>query len=345
MKALRFYGVKDVRLDEVPVPSIGADEVLVRVAACAICGTDLRTLRYGHTRIKEPRIIGHEFSGIIVEVGSGVKDFRVGERVMVVPGIACGSCYYCRHGWENLCQHRKIIGFDLDGGFAEYVRIPAEAVEQGNIKKLPEDFSLEAGCLIEPFTAVYNAQELVHIKLGDTVGVIGAGPVGIMHFLQAKARGAGLVGIIEVLDERLQKAKGFGPDFVVNSRNTDVMAYIKELTNGLGLDVVIVACSSAEAQRQALELVRPGGKVSFFAGLPHSMNANPINTNLIHYKQLYVLGANGSGANQYDATINFLARSTLPLASLITYEVSLEDALEGFGKAEKATELKIVIKP
>lgn len=186
MKALVFHGPQQVRVEEVPVPTIADNEVLVKVDACSICGTDVRTYKFGHTRIKGRRITGHEFAGVIAKVGSQVQGLAEGDEVMVVPGINCGTCEFCRAGLENLCQHRTIIGFDYDGAFAEYVRIPAQAVAMGNVKKLPKNVPFKAGALVEPFTAVYNGQTLLNIKPGDRVAIIGAGPIGVMHLLQAR---------------------------------------------------------------------------------------------------------------------------------------------------------------
>ncbi|MCG0238596.1 MAG: zinc-dependent dehydrogenase [Firmicutes bacterium] len=344
MQALVFYRPGEMRVEEVPVPEIGPDEILVRVHACSICGTDLRTFKAGHTRIKGRRVLGHEFSGVVARVGAAVEGFAEGDRVMVVPGISCGMCAYCRQGLENLCLHRTIIGFDYDGAFAEYVRIPAAAIRLGNVRKLPDPFDLTAAALVEPFTAVYNGQRLLNIRPGETVGIIGAGPIGVMHLLQARAQGAALVGFIEISEGRIQEARRFRPDFVINSRQEDPVERVRQLT-GLGLDVVIVAAGSAEAQRLALEIARPAGRVSFFAGLPHDRPEAVLNTNLLHYKQLAVFGANGSGPNQYDTTLRWLASGAIDLRPLITTELPLAEVHAGFDRVARGEGLKVVIRP
>ncbi|QUL98955.1 MAG: zinc-binding dehydrogenase [Candidatus Fermentithermobacillus carboniphilus] len=264
---------------------------------------------------------------------------------MVVPGISCGKCQFCREGYENLCVNRKIIGFDYDGAFAEYVRIPEEAVSFGNVKKVSSSLELTSACLVEPFTAVYNGQNLLNIGPGDVVGIIGAGPIGIMHLLQARARGAALTGLIEISSQRLAEAKRFNPDFLIDSSNEDPLPRVQEMTAGLGFDVVIVACAVAAAQRQALELARPGGRVSFFAGLPHDKPDALLNTNYIHYKQLAVFGANGSGPNQYGKVLRFLESGRVNLRPVVTAEIPLEEAIRGFEMVMKGEGLKVVVHP
>ncbi len=344
MKAAVFYEPGKIQIEEVPVPTITDGEVLIKVYACSICGTDIRTYKSGHRHIKGRRIIGHEFGGIVAKVGPGVSGLAEGDRVMVVPGIHCGECEFCRQGLENLCQHRTIIGFDYDGAFAEYVRVPAHAVRMGNVKKLPDNLELRVASLVEPFTAVYNGQKLLNIRPGDRVGILGAGPIGIMHLLQARAQGAALVGLIDVNGRRLDEAKRFSPDFTIDSSQQDPVEEVRRLT-GLGLDVVIVAAASPAAQRQALELARPSGRVSFFAGLPHDKPEATLNTNLIHYRQLAVYGANGSGANQYDAVLRWLSTGRIDLGPVITAELSLNDLLRGYEMVMNGQGLKVVIRP
>jgi len=345
MKALVFRGVREMEVEDVPIPTISDNEVLVKVDSCAICGTDIRTFNYGHPKIKEARILGHEFSGIVAEIGKNVSGFTIGGKVMVVPGIPCGKCYFCQHGLQNLCDYRKIIGFDFDGGFAEYVKIPSIAVEAGNIKLLPSNLSLKEVALIEPFTAVYNGQNQLDIRIGTTVAIIGAGPIGLMHALQARFRGASKIALFDISEERVGLASGFDVDFVINSKREDIVQKSLELTNGRGFDVVIVSCVSSSAQAQALQIARKGGKVLYFAGLPHGKSVIELDTNLIHYKQLTVFGSNGSGSNQYEDTINFLATGKINLSKLITTELSIKDALKGFELAQTSSALKIVIHP
>lgn len=345
MKALVLKGLREAQVEDVPVPGIGRGEVLIRVDSCAICGTDLRTYRSGHSRINGPRVTGHEFSGTVAQVGEQAAGYREGDRVIVVPGIPCRHCSFCRQGLENLCDHRVIIGFDFDGGFAEYVKVPEPAVSMGNIKAVPDGLTLREACLVEPFTAVSNGQALLELPLGASVGIVGAGPIGIMHALLARFRGARQIAVFDISAERCRKAGEFPVDAVIQSGLEDPVQAALELTRGRGFDAVVVACVSGVAQAQALKMVRKAGRVSFFAGLPHDASGVELDTNLIHYKQLGVFGANGSGPNQFEATLGFLGSRQLDLSALITAEFALDDAVAGFAAAQSAAGLKTIIRP
>lgn len=345
MRALVFKGINDISLMDIPRPEITSEEILVKVDSCAICGTDIRTYRSGHTKIKGSRILGHEFSGTIEEVGSNIDDYSVGDKVIVVPGIPCGECYYCQNGMQNLCDDRMIIGFDFDGAFAEYVKIPAAAVKMGNVKLIPKGLSLRTACLIEPFTAIYNGQNLLNISIGSNVAIIGGGPIGLMHSIQARYRGASKIALFDISNDRCSMAKKFDIDFIINSGINDPVEATKGITHGRGFDVVIVSCGSGIAQAQALEMVRKNGRVSFFAGLPHNNSVMQLDTNLIHYKQIGVFGANGSGPNEYEATIDFLGHGKVDLSDIISTDLPLEDALKGFETVQTASALKVVIHP
>ncbi|WP_162523582.1 zinc-dependent dehydrogenase [Calorimonas adulescens] len=345
MKALVFKGINEMSVMDVPKPEIAENEILIKVDSCSICGTDVRTYKSGHTRIKGERILGHEFSGTVAEVGKDISGYNIGDRVIVVPGIPCGKCYYCQHGMQNLCDNRKIIGFDFDGAFAEYVKVPAIAIEMGNVKRIPDSLSLRNACLIEPFTAIYNGQNLLNISIGSSVAIIGGGPIGLMHSLQARYRGASKIALFDLSEDRCKMAERFDIDFIVNSGTKDPIEEADKITNGRGFDVVIVSCGSGIAQLQALQMVRKNGRVSFFAGLPHNNSIIQLDTNLIHYKQIGVFGANGSGPNEYEATIDFLGSGRINISDIISTELSIENALKGFEIVQTASALKVVIHP
>lgn len=345
MKALMLKGYSDAEVVDVPIPEIGDEDVLIKVDSCAICGTDIRTYKFGHTRIKGPRITGHEFSGTIAKIGNSVKKYKEGDRVIVVPGISCMQCYYCQNGLENLCENRLIIGFDYDGGFAEYVRIPALAVKMGNIKKISDKLSFKEACLIEPFTAVYNGQNLLDIGIGSSVAIIGGGPIGLMHSIQARYRGASKIALFDLSEQRCELASKFDISYVINSKENDAIQKTMEITDGHGFDVVIVCCVSGAAQAQALMMARKNGRVSFFAGLPKGKSEVTIDSNLIHYKQLGVFGANGSGPNEFEATINFLDSGAVDLSKVISTELPLKDVLKGFEIVQSASALKVIVHP
>ena len=237
MKAAVFYGPGDIRVEDKPKPDIGDNDILIKIEACAICGTDLRIFRSGHRGVKPPQIIGHENAGIIFEMGKNVKNFKVGDRVTIDPIVSCGYCYYCRKGLTNLCSTFKetaeAFGYYYPGGFAEYMAIPAKAIKRGNIIPIPESMSFEEAALAEPMGCALNGELLARIGAGDTVLIVGAGPVGVMHANLAKILGAAKIIISELEDNRLKVAKEMeAADYYINPAREDLkklLAHTKDL--------------------------------------------------------------------------------------------------------------------
>jgi len=263
MKALRLYGVRDIRLIEAPEPQASEGEVVVRVGGCGICGTDLHFYR-GEWRVKLPLIPGHEFSGIIDEVGPGVDWLEEGLHVVAEPNIVCGHCYYCRMRSRNFyCPNIRAIGVDVDGAFAEYVKVPAD-----NVYPVPEGLPLEEAALIEPLACCIRGLDNVGIEVGDVVAVVGSGPIGLLMVQLAKIWGAVKVYAVDLLEERLRIARELGADITVNASTEDPVDVIVSDTDGLGVDVSIEAVGSAKAMSTALKLARRGGRVLIFGVAP-----------------------------------------------------------------------------
>lgn len=347
MKAAVFYSIGDIRVEEVPEPSLGPGEALLKVGAAGICGTDIRIFTTGHHRIPAGtrRILGHEFAGEIVAVGEGVSGLSPGMRVAVAPNIGCGVCPECVAGWTNLCEDYRAFGISLDGAFAEYLRIPADAIRQGNVVPLPPSVPFDVAALAEPLSCCLNGQEAVRVGPGDGVLIIGAGPIGIMHLLLARLAGARYVVVSEVHPLRLEQARAHGADIAVNPREQDLRAVVMEISEGRGADVVIVAAPIAEGQQQALELAARRGRINFFGGLPKDQPYATLNTNLIHYRQLVVTGTTGSNVRQFQVTVSLLAAERIRLDSLITTRLGLDQIAEGFSLSRSAQEMRIIILP
>lgn len=347
MKAAVFYGVGDIRIEEVPEPSLGPGEALLKVGAAGICGTDIRIFTTGHHRIPQGtrRILGHEFAGEIVAVGEGVSGLSPGMRVAVAPNIGCGVCPECIAGWTNLCEDYRAFGISLDGAFAEYLRIPTDAIRQGNVVPLPSSVPFDVAALAEPLSCCLNGQEAVRVGPGDGVLIIGAGPIGIMHLLLARLAGARYVVMSEVHPLRLEQARAHGADLVVNPQEQDLRMAVMEISDGRGADVVIVAAPIAEGQQQALELAARRGRINFFGGLPKDQPYATLNTNLIHYRQLVVTGTTGSNVRQFRVTVDLLAAKRIRLDSLITTRLGLDQIAEGFSLSRLAQEMRIIILP
>src|SRR5512136_3501098 len=243
MLAAVYHGPNDLRVENVTVPGIGPGEILVKVLSASICGTDLRIFHGNHRKYPPGtvRIPGHEVVGTIAGLGSGVSDHFMGERVFCAPNAGCGHCRQCISGNNNLCTNYDAIGVTSDGGFAEYVRIPANSVQQGNVIPISEAVDPAVAALMEPFACVLRGQNALHMQTGDTVLVIGAGPIGVMHTKLAKARGAGRVIVSEPVADRAAQARRMGADRAVNPLEEDLKAAIAAESQGRGADVVIVA--------------------------------------------------------------------------------------------------------
>jgi len=344
MKAAVYYGVGDIRVEEAPIPEVGETELLVRVKACAVCGTDNRIYRHGHFKIPsgEKRILGHETCGEIAKAGARVRRFAAGDRVAIAPNIGCGSCHLCIQGFNQLCPVYEAFGISVDGGFAQYMRIPAGAID--NVVRIPDHVSYREAVLIEPLSCVYNAYEAHKTVPGDTVLIIGAGPIGALHALLNK-RAGGRVIVADLSAARLAAVRKYGVDCIIQSSEVDLKAEISRLTSGRGADVVITACSVPEMQALALELAGCHGRVSLFGGLPQGKQMVALNTNLIHYKELFVTATTGSSMLDFHNAVRILSAGGSELASLVTGIFPLEKTIEAFEYAAKGLGMKALVAP
>lgn len=347
MLAAVYHGPHDIRLEEVPVPQPGPGEAVMRVRAASICATDLRIFNHGHFKIPEGaiRILGHELAGEIVAVGAQVTYLKPGMRVAVAPNVGCGICWECVQGNNNLCPDYDAFGITLDGGFAEYMRITAPAVQQGNAVEIPDNLSFVEAALSEPLSCCYNAQQTCHLTPGETIVIMGAGPMGLMHLLLARYSGAGQVIVSEVQEARARQAVVFGADLVVNPNERNLKEAILEATGGRGADVVIVAVGSAALQEQAVELAARRGRVNFFAGLAAGRDRACVNSNWIHYGQVTVTGTTGSNHRQYRQTLQMLASGRLSLQPLATAQRPLQEIEAALADAASGEHLKVLLIP
>ena len=341
MKAARLRGPQDLRIEEVAVPEIGPDEMLVRVRAAHLCGTDIRMYRHG-TRaatIEAPLIPGHEISGTIERLGSSVSGYREGMRVAVAPNMGCGKCDVCAGGNTQLCPRSRALGVTLDGAFAELMKVPAEAVIQGNVSPIPDGVSFAAAALAEPLSCVYNSFERCGARPGDTVLVIGGGPIGLMHARVSFMAGAAQVLLSDVSAERLALCRGKEP--ALRTLAGDGLAErVAELTGGRGVDVCITACSAPSAQQMAFELAGLNGRVIFFGGLPAGSENVALNTNHIHYKQLTVTGTTRQSLAQYRRVLGLIGAGLVAVDDLVTHTYALEDIAQGYRNVAAAAGLK-----
>jgi L-iditol 2-dehydrogenase len=347
MLAAVYHGPNDLRVEDVAVPRIGAGEILVKVLSASICGTDLRIF-HGNHRMYQPgtiRIPGHEVVGTIAEVGSSVENYSIGQRVFCAPNTGCGHCDQCVTGNNNLCTNYDAIGVTSDGGFAEYVRIPANSVQQGNVIPVSEAVDPAVAALMEPFACVLRGQNALHIKPGEVVLVIGAGPIGIMHTKLAKARGAGRVIVSEPIPDRAAQALRMGADRVVNPAAEDLQSALKEESRGRGADVIVVAAPVHAAQENSLELAAIGGRINFFGGLPKDRPMIHLDSNLVHYKELVITGTTACSTADCWQAAQIVNSGMIDLSDVVSQRFPLKEAVAAFAAAEDRKSLKIVLEP
>jgi L-iditol 2-dehydrogenase len=347
MLAAVYHGPNDLRVENVPVPKIGKGEILVRVLSASICGTDLRILHGNHRKYQPGtvRIPGHEVVGTIAEVGGEVNNYSVGQRVFCAPNTGCGHCLQCITGNNNLCANYDAIGVTSDGGFAEFVRIPAASVQQGNIIPVNESVDSAVAALMEPFACVLRGQNALHMKPGEVVLIIGAGPIGVMHTKLAKARGAGRVLVSEPLKDRAAQALRMGADRVVDPTSENLKTVLEEESLGRGADVIIVAAPVHAAQESTLDLAAISGRINLFGGLPKDHPTINFDSNMVHYKELVITATTAcSTADCWQAT-QIVNSGLVDLSEVVSQRFPLKDAVLAFVAAEDRKSLKIVMEP
>ncbi|NDJ57931.1 alcohol dehydrogenase catalytic domain-containing protein [Enterobacteriaceae bacterium 4M9] len=345
MKAAYFHGVGDIRVEETLPPEAGADELVIKMKASAICGTDLRILKFGHFKIPggTKRVLGHEIAGEVVQVGKNVTQFKIGMRVALPPNVGCGACAMCRRGYTQLCPTYEAFGISYDGGFQDYVKVPARAIARGNVVVIPDGISYEEAAMVEPFSCAYHSYKALNIKPGDSVVVIGAGPIGGCHVLMSKLAGAAKIIVADVQDNRLEEMVKLGVDVTVNSAKEDLKQAVLRETDGEGASVIITACSIPQIQTLAMELAATHGRINLFGGMPKDKEIVPLNTNLIHYKELTVLGTTGSSVNDYCESMALVASGKLNLMPLASARFGVSQINAAFDYALSGQGMKTLV--
>ena len=348
MLALRFYAPEDLRLENVPEPTCGTDEVKIRVKNCSTCGTDVKIRKNGHQNLAPPRIIGHEIAGEVVEVGSGVAgDWKPGDRVQVIAAVPCGKGHECRKGWMAVCQNQTSVGYQYDGGFAEYMIVPREVLAVDGMNRIPDGVGFAEASAAEPFACAINAQEQLGIEPGDDVVIFGAGPIGCLHVRIARGvHRAGRIILVDINSERLKmSADAVKPDVVINASEVNIVEEILKLTGGRGADVIITATPANITQEQAVSMAARNGRISFFGGLPKTNPTITLDSNLVHYRQLHIHGANGSAPEHNRRALDYIASGEVPVADLITRRIRLRDVMDAFGIVERGEAIKVTVEP
>jgi L-iditol 2-dehydrogenase len=342
MKAGLLKAPNEMTFEELPYPEAEKGDLILRVRAATVCGTDIRIFRGRKTAgVRYPSVLGHEFSGEVVDNG-GHADFQKGDAVCVCPAIPCGHCAHCKRGLENICQNLIAIGYEVDGAFAEYIRIPARAVEARNVFHLPPGLAWEKAALAEPLSCVMNGQERIDVRAGDTVAILGSGPIGLLHIKLARLSGASKILVSEPNALRREAALSAGADVVVDPTNENLQDAVKAFSGGLGADKVIVAIGVPKLANDALALARHRGSISLFAGFSVGETAS-LDVNAIHYNELVVTGAFGLTRLQFERSLNAIASGQLEVESLLTHQFELSDIANALATAEQGAAIKVAI--
>src|SRR6266852_5755418 len=346
MLAAVYRGVNNVRLETVPVPEIGPGEILVKVHTCGICGTDLKKIATGSH--SAPRIFGHETSGTIAAIGAKVNQFFPGDRVMVFHHIPCGQCYYCRHRTFAQCETYKKVGctagFEASGGgFAEYVRVADWIVEKGAVR-IPDGVSFEQACFVEPVNTCIKGIETLRLEAGETVVVVGQGPIGIILATLAKRAGARVI-TSDLHPARLTIANSFGLNLTINASKADAGKAVREMTEGRGADAVILAVGRNGMIRPAMDATRPGGRVLLFAQTVHGEAT--IDPAAVCVDEKALLGSYSASVELQEESVRFVMNREMDLERLISHRFPLPSAVEALNLAAhpQAHSMKIVIQP
>lgn len=345
MKGVVLRGPNDFGPEEIQKPVIGPKEMLLKMQKAAICGTDIRILEGKKTKdIRYPSVIGHEICGTIEDIGAEVQGYELGEKVAIANVIPCGHCAACLGGRENACMNRMAIGYQFDGGFEEYVRIPEICITAGNVVKLPEHVSYTAGALIEPLACCIRGLHNAGTKFNDKVLVVGAGPIGLMHIQLSKIAGASTVIVSEPNAFRREKALKLGADVVVDPTKENLKEIVTRQTGGAGCDVILVAIGVPSVVQQNLELCKKGGTVCLFAGFAGAGECM-ISANTIHYNEIHVCGSSAYKRSDYLAAAEMVRTGKINLDEIATHTYKLDQFVEAYEMNKSGAGLKIMIEP
>lgn len=345
MKAAVLEALEQMVVREVEIPQPDDESMLMKVEAVGICGSDIRIFHHGNNRVALPQTLGHEAAGVIVAAGRNVKKFAVGDRVSLGADVPCGECVFCEAGIGNNCQINYAMGYQFAGSFAEYVLLNRTMVQYGPIHKIGDHVSFEEAALAEPLACVLNGLELSQVKIGDTVVVIGAGPIGCMLCEVAASMGARVI-LVNRSAARLEMAKqlNVAQEYVCMAE-VNAIDRVLQLTGGLGADVVITCNPSPESQADAILMAKNRGRVNLFGGLPKDRSKVTLDTNVIHYKELFVHGAHGSLPRQHRQAVDLINAGLLDMKKYATHRYPLDSIGEAIAKAESHEGFRVIVKP
>ncbi|MDO5139432.1 MAG: zinc-binding dehydrogenase [Oscillospiraceae bacterium] len=344
MKAALMYGPNDIRVETIPRPVCPKDGLILKIMAVGLCGSDIRNLTTDSRKGDYPFIYGHEIVGIVDEIGEQQTKYQLGDRLFLFPGTYCMECDECISGHSENCSNEHVAKLTGTGGFAQYIAVSGEKIHYGGIYEIPDDVSFEAASLGEPLTSVYACLENVQVGFPDTLVIIGAGPIGDFMAQLARLRGAQRVIMIDINESRLEMARQFGVDEIINSSEQDPIEAVKQLTGGRGADKVISATPVNSTQAQAIHMVRKGGLVVFFGGVPKG-SLTELDTNLIHYNNIWIKGHFGASYDQSKRAFRLAISPVFPTEKFITHILPLDEINEGIRLTRSGEAIKVVLHP
>jgi L-iditol 2-dehydrogenase len=344
MRAFTFQGPGKAELTEVPDPKPGPGEVVIEVESVTVCGTDLRIMRGDKKGSSPGLVLGHEIAGRIAELGEGVEGYEVGQLCGVSPTFACGVCRYCQDGLANLCGNAGVVGNNFDGALADFMLIPERGVRSRRLVPAPEGLPPEHLSLAEPLSCCLNGLDQYRVEIGDVVLILGAGPIGLFHLQLARIAGARTVIVSDPSTSRREAAAELGAAVTVDPLSEDLAAVVADATGGFGADVAVICIGRPELVNDALTLVRKRGRVSIFAGLSGKGWAE-IEANLIHYKELTLVGASNSGLADYERAVALLASGRIDAARMVTHRFPLDQTAAAIEFVTSGDGIKIAVLP
>ncbi len=340
MRATIFHRPGEVTVEERAAPEPGPGELRLTIAAAALCASDVRV--YRGEKYAAPGVVpGHELAGVVDALGEGVEGHALGDRVVVCPILACGRCRFCARGRRNRCIARRTLGYDLDGGFAEQMTVPAELVALGHVLRVPPALPLSIAAITEPVACTLNSLDLLDVRPGTSLAILGAGPMGLLHVLLARAAGSAPIIVSEPVSERREVARRWGADIVVDPTTDDLEASVRDATDGYGVDAVAVSVGVAELANQALSLVARQGTVNLFAGFPPGSTI-PLDVNALHYAEIVLSGSQNATTDQYRRSVALLG--SLPhVDELLTHRYGIEQAPRAYDSRLSLSGLKSLV--
>ena len=344
MKTAYLTGPKTIELRDVPELAAPPGGLVLDVKACGICGSDLRRWKEGPPPGAGGVVPGHEAAGVVVDVGRGVTRYARGDYLAIAPDVHCGWCYYCQRGLYNLCDELRFVGVtpELPGALAEKLVLTGEVLTNGIVHPMPNGMSFIEASLAEPSCSVLACHDRAGTGLGDTVVVLGAGPIGCLHIVVAQARGARVM-VSEPSATRRRLAERFHPQAIIDPAGEDLRARVREMTGGVGADIVICANPVAQTQTEAVEIVRKRGKVILFGGLPKADSMVTLDSNRIHYGEIEVFGAFSYHPTMHERALELIHRKVIRADLLVTHTFGLNEIAKAFEATAAGEALKVVV--